>query len=150
VPECTGSTMFEPSSGFHRLPLLQRDHPRTASGWRSRPYSRPPIWLVDDLQRAVSVQKLAPLPKIDQAAIAVSSLHETTAAMLEETATLRQVMAEASVEAKRSTAWMSRLTISIAVLTAALVALTYVLVADALGLWPFAGWHRSALSREPG
>lgn len=67
----------------------------------------------------------------------ILALRETTEEMLAEARELRQVIAAASEAERRSTWWMIRLTITLAILTAVLVGLTYVLLADAAGWWPF-------------
>lgn len=90
----------------------------------------------------VSVRTSEQIGQLAQLAEAALEQHvqgvATAVAMHAESKHLRETLAAFSGDARRSGTWMIRLTVAIAVLTAALVVLTYVIVAEALRLWPFA------------
>jgi CHASE3 domain sensor protein len=100
------------------------------------------VRLDDEIQQTISLARLVDLNKESRAQLV--ALAQITGAALEESQQLRETMTTAAEEQPTATTWIIRFTVAVAILTAVLVVLTYLLVADAIGWWPFAG----AVSRQ--
>lgn len=93
---------------------------------------------------AVASEHIASIASFGQQTVEALLVMQTTSSdALEESRQLRQVISRASTSQESATKWLIGLTVTIAVLTIVLVGLTYLLVAEALDLWPFAAPHTS-------
>jgi hypothetical protein len=93
---------------------------------------------------AVASEQIASIASFGQQTVETLLVMQTTSSdALEESRQLRQVISRSSSSQESATKWLIGLTVTIAVLTIVLVGLTYLLVAEALDLWPFAAPHTS-------